>query len=121
VPAHPRAPALAADEADEAGAPSALAPPTCPVTCEATGDVVAVAPGQPLLDAALDQGVELDHGCRVGVCGACAVTIVEGAEHADEPDPIETDSLERFDLVGRCRLACRLTCRGPLRVRPADD
>ena len=92
-----------------------------PVTCLATGDTVLVRPGQPVLEAALGQGVELEHGCRVGVCGACAVVIVQGAENVDEPDPIESDSLERFQMPRRCRLACRLTCRGPLTLRPLDD
>src|SRR5689334_390061 len=77
--------------------------------------------GEALLDAALAQGVPLPHGCRVGVCGACAVEIA--ATDALEPaDPIEADSLSRFRLPGDVRLACRARCGGAgapaLRCRP---
>lgn len=101
------------------GCASAVAePPCCLATDETTGATFSVAPGQPLLEAGIDQGVDLAHGCRNGVCGACAVELTEGAEFAERPDAIEANSLERFHLPRAGRLACRLRVRGPVRFRP---
>lgn len=35
--------------------------------------------GVSLLDAALQQGIPLDHKCKKGTCGRCAVTVLAGA------------------------------------------
>jgi len=35
-------------------------------------------PGEVLLDAALQQGINLPHDCRAGQCGSCLVRILEG-------------------------------------------
>jgi len=78
-----------------------------------------VSRGQVVLDAALASGVEMAHGCRVGACGACAVEVVQGLESCDSPDTIERDTIGRYHLPPGVRLACRLTCRGPLRLKPA--
>lgn len=102
------------------GCASAVAePPTCQVVDEGSGAVFSVAPGQLVLDAALEQGVDLAHGCRNGVCGACAVDLVEGAENGERADAIETNSLQRFRLSRTTRLACRLRLTGPAKLRPA--
>ena len=94
-------------------------PPTCHVTDVSSGATFDVAPGQVLLDAALEQGVELAHGCRNGVCGACAVELIEGAENGERPDAIEANSLQRFRLSRTTRLACRLRLTGPAKISPA--
>ena len=78
-------------------------------------------PGRPLLDCGLEQDVDMDYGCRVGACGACAVEVVEGLEHVDEPDFIEKDALTRYDLPANVRLACRACTKGPLTLRSLDD
>jgi ferredoxin len=89
------------------------------VTDDSTGASFDVAEGQVVLDAALAQGVELAHGCRNGVCGACAIEVLEGAESAERPDAIEANSLQRFRLPRGTRLACRLRLHGHARIRPA--
>ena len=73
--------------------------------------------GQVVLDAALEQGRELDHGCRAGTCGTCAVEVVKGLAHVEAPDAIEADALDRFRLGPAVRLACRMRARGALRLR----
>ena len=70
-----------------------------------------------ILDAGLAAGIDMDYGCRVGVCGACALEIVTGIENACAPDPIEQDALSRFALGPRVRLGCRLRIAGPIRVK----
>ncbi|MEM7244317.1 MAG: 2Fe-2S iron-sulfur cluster-binding protein [Acidobacteriota bacterium] len=78
---------------------------------EATFEVI---PGQSLLDSALDGGVDMEHGCRVGACGACAHAVVEGAERMEPPDELEASSLARYELTGPVRLCCRARSKGPV-------
>jgi ferredoxin len=89
----------------------------CMATHDATGQPFAVQAGQVLLDAGLEAGVDMDFGCRVGACGACAVEVVDGLENALPPDPIEADSLRRYCLPRSCRLACRTRLSGPITFR----
>src|SRR5450830_983361 len=45
---------------------------------------VTVPAGKSLLDALLDAGLDVDHSCREGVCGACETKVLEGEpEHRD--------------------------------------
>ena len=48
------------------------------MSCARTGTSVVVRPGQTLLEAAEDGGVELPSLCRAGVCGTCRVQVREG-------------------------------------------
>ena len=89
------------------------------VTDEASGQSFVVPEGRTLLEAALAQGVELRFGCRVGVCGACAVEVTEGLPGASPPDAIERNTLDRYGMGPRVRLACRARTCGRLRVKPA--
>ena len=104
-------------------APGGLAieePVAHPVADEGFGVTFDVRRGESILDAALGQGIELAHGCRHGVCGACAVEIVEGEENLVSPDDIERNSLGRFRLPANVRLACRAGVRGPVRIKPKE-
>lgn len=45
---------------------------------------IAVPAGKSLLDALLDAGLDVEHSCREGVCGACETRVLEGEpEHRD--------------------------------------
>jgi CDP-4-dehydro-6-deoxyglucose reductase len=44
----------------------------------ANGAAFSAEPGTSLLDAALAQGIVLEHGCRTGRCGSCKVRVVQG-------------------------------------------
>ncbi|MDD5296276.1 MAG: CDP-6-deoxy-delta-3,4-glucoseen reductase [Rhodocyclaceae bacterium] len=48
------------------------------ITVEPSGHAFEAAPGQTLLQSALDQGVLLPYGCRNGACGACKGTLMQG-------------------------------------------
>ena len=48
------------------------------VTIQSTGDTFTVTENQPILDAALEQGLLLPYGCRDGACGSCKGRIVSG-------------------------------------------
>ncbi|MED5077918.1 2Fe-2S iron-sulfur cluster-binding protein [Geobacillus stearothermophilus] len=58
-----------------------LAAPTAVLQIEQQGKTFTVqrTPGVSLLDAALGQGVLLDHKCKKGTCGRCMVTVLAGA------------------------------------------
>ena len=46
--------------------------------------IVSVPAGKSLLDALLDAGLDVEHSCREGVCGACETRVLEGVpEHRD--------------------------------------
>jgi ferredoxin-NADP reductase len=54
------------------------------VYCQRSDKAVTVAPGQSILDALLDAGLEVEHSCQEGVCGSCEMGVLEGAiEHRD--------------------------------------
>ena len=48
------------------------------ILIESTDVAFDCAPGQSLLDAALQAGIELPYSCRKGVCGSCAGSIAKG-------------------------------------------
>ena len=45
-----------------------------------------VAPGQTILDALLEGGIDVDHSCREGLCGTCETPVLAGVP--DHRDPI---------------------------------
>lgn len=73
---------------------------------------ITVAPGDTLLDAALDAGAAISFSCMSGSCGACRVTVAHGLEHValDAPNEVSPSDLAR-GLVPAC--LCRLN--GPIR------
>ncbi|MBN2344258.1 MAG: (2Fe-2S)-binding protein [Deltaproteobacteria bacterium] len=82
-----------------------------------------------ILTAFEDAGYYYPHGCRVGVCGACASEVVEGSDLLAAEDGIETERLADFrrqdaesgknQLVGRCiRLMCRAGLNADVTLRP---
>lgn len=45
---------------------------------------IKVPAGKSLLDALLEAGIDIDHSCREGVCGACETKVIEGIpDHRD--------------------------------------
>jgi 3-phenylpropionate/trans-cinnamate dioxygenase ferredoxin reductase subunit len=49
-----------------------------PVTAQINDELMTVEPGETLLQAAIRQGIEFPHSCRIGACGACKCQLVEG-------------------------------------------
>lgn len=59
-------------------------PETFEVELARTGRVIAVGPGQSVLDALRAQGIELAMSCQQGVCGTCQTRVLGGTpEHWD--------------------------------------
>ncbi len=54
------------------------------VTLSQSNKTISVPAGKSLLDAILDAGVNIDHSCREGICGACETKVLEGIpDHRD--------------------------------------
>jgi 2Fe-2S ferredoxin len=79
-------------------------PELCP-----TGQVVEVAPGVTILDAALENGIELEHACdKSCACTTCHVIVREGFDSLNEADEIEEDMLDKaWGLEPESRLGCQ--------------
>ncbi len=71
-----------------------------------------------LLDAALEQGIAIEHDCEGTLaCGACRLVVLEGAEGLDPASEDELDMLDRsFAQEAGARLACQVTGAGELVV-----
>src|SRR5262249_37172208 len=66
-------------------------------------------PSQSLLEGIESVGIAMDFGCRMGVCGADPIVVVEGADRLTKPTDDELATLRRLGLEGRARMAC--ACR----------
>jgi len=75
-----------------------------------SGRVIAVEKGARLLQAALDQGVEIAHSCGGNLaCTTCHVVVVKGNWWLSGPDSDEEDLLDAVTNVqSHSRLACQL-------------
>jgi ferredoxin len=93
-------------------------------------DVIEAAPGQRLLDAILDAGIDHRHICGGrGFCTSCRVEVTWGADGLSPVSALERERLGRD--AGQLRLACQTTVRGhagvrvpkpaPSRFSPDDD
>jgi ferredoxin-NADP reductase len=71
------------------------------------GRTLDVPAGAALLDVLQEAGVDVDHACREGICGACETRVLEGVP--DHRDSILSDT-ER--LSGKTMLVCVSGCIG---------
>lgn len=74
------------------------------------------APGRTLLEIAEAHQLPLEAGCRMGMCGADPIVIVEGAENLSPRGADEQATLERLGLAANpaARLACMCRVQGPV-------
>lgn len=60
-----------------------------------------------LLAQARRSGIRIGYPCRgEGICGKCAVAVVEGADLLSSPAPDERNLLEREGCAPSTRMAC---------------
>jgi CDP-4-dehydro-6-deoxyglucose reductase len=76
---------------------------TSRVTVHPSGRQFSAAPGQTLLQAALDAGVNLPFSCRAGHCGVCRARVVEGDVRLDAFTPGLSDAQRADGHVLLCR------------------
>jgi ferredoxin-NADP reductase len=80
------------------------------VECAKSKKSVEVPPGKSILDSLIDAGLNPDHSCKEGVCGACETKVLSG--EVDHHDGILTKA-ER--AANKTMMICVSRCqRGPL-------
>ncbi|MEV6771743.1 FAD-dependent oxidoreductase [Nocardia sp. NPDC051030] len=76
------------------------------VIFEPGGTVIAADIGMSLLDLAERGNLPLEAGCRMGVCGADPVAVLEGADQLCAPTADEKNTLRRLGFAANTRMAC---------------
>jgi nitrite reductase (NADH) large subunit len=84
------------------------------VTFAPGNERVVVAPGQTLLEVAEANGMPIEAGCRMGVCGADPVAVVEGMGNLSAVGADERSTLDRLGLAPNTRMACCARVNGPV-------
>src|SRR5436190_11292134 len=77
------------------------------------GPEVAVVVGTPVLNVIETAGLPIEAGCRMGVCGADPIAVIDGAESLTPAGAEERSTLARLGLGGSTRLACQARVHGP--------
>ncbi|MVU76170.1 FHA domain-containing protein [Nocardia sp. ET3-3] len=70
------------------------------------GTTVAAETGASLLELAERANLPLEAGCRMGVCGADPVAILDGADQLCAPTSDERNTLRRLGFAANTRMAC---------------
>lgn len=86
------------------------------VTEQASGKCFDVASDQTLLEAIEAAELPIMSGCRMGVCGADPVVIVDGEDALEPPHEEELATLKRLGLEGKARLACCCKVTGEVTI-----
>ncbi|OOG21434.1 ferredoxin, 2Fe-2S type, ISC system [Thioalkalivibrio denitrificans] len=78
------------------------------------GAVVEAAAGTSICDAALANGIEIEHACeKACACTTCHVYVREGGESLEEPTEDEEDLLDKaWGLEPDSRLSCQARVGG---------
>lgn len=73
------------------------------------GKVIEAESGETVCDAALREGIEIEHACEKScACTTCHVIVREGFESMDESDELEDDMLDKaWGLEPESRLSCQ--------------
>ncbi|MBE0509305.1 MAG: ISC system 2Fe-2S type ferredoxin [Chromatiales bacterium] len=73
------------------------------------GAVIEAEPGISICDAALANGIEIEHACEKScACTTCHVVVREGGEALNEADEVEEDMLDKaWGLEPDSRLSCQ--------------
>ncbi len=73
------------------------------------GAVVEAEPGTSICDAALDNGIEIEHACEKScACTTCHVIIREGFDSLEEATELEEDYLDKaWGVEPESRLSCQ--------------
>lgn len=73
------------------------------------GAVIQAEPGESICDAALRQGVAIEHACeKACACTTCHVVVREGFDSLNEADELEEDMLDKaWGLEAESRLSCQ--------------
>ena len=93
------------------------------ITFLPSGRLITVQEETTILEAALDNGIELNHNCGgFCACSTCHVIIEQGMENITEMEECEEDQLEKaIGITLNSRLGCQAKVIGDITVRiPVD-
>ena len=76
-----------------------------------SGSTRTCAPGETLLQVALDAGIWVESSCQQGICGSCKVRLLEGAV-----DMTDLGGLQEYERNNGYVLACCSRPTGPVRL-----
>lgn len=73
------------------------------------GQVIEAEPGVTICDAALRNGIHIEHACEKScACTTCHVVVREGFDSMEESDELEDDMLDKaWGLEPESRLSCQ--------------
>ncbi len=73
------------------------------------GMVIEAEAGETICDAALREGIEIEHACEKScACTTCHVVVREGFDSLEESDELEDDMLDKaWGLEPESRLSCQ--------------
>ena len=77
--------------------------------------------GLSLLEIAESNGMTIESGCRMGICGADPVAIKDGMECLSGISDDEQATLDRLGLAPNTRMACCARVQGPVKVALTPD
>ena len=69
-----------------------------------------------VLETAEGNNLPIEAGCRMGVCGADPVVVLEGMENLSASGDDEKSTLERLGLGANCRMACMSRIKGAVSI-----
>ncbi|MGB0386278.1 MAG: FAD-dependent oxidoreductase [Ardenticatenaceae bacterium] len=91
------------------------------VTFEPDGKRIVVEKGRTVLEVAESNGLPIEPGCRMGVCGADPICVVKGMENLSKMSDQERQTVERLNLGKNGRMACVARIKGPVKVSLSCD
>ncbi|WP_420468207.1 2Fe-2S iron-sulfur cluster-binding protein [Panacagrimonas sp.] len=101
----------------QAGAPTAARADLCRITVrgrDGSEEVFDIRRNDLLLKAAIEQGIDYPHNCRVGVCGTCKTRLVSG--RVSPMVDLALSPLKNEEIEAGYVLACQAKVRGDLVV-----
>lgn len=94
---------------------------TCEVRFEPQDRRVVTSVGATLLDVAESDGLPIEAGCRMGMCGADPVAVLDGASNLSPVTTEEASTLRRLGLAENTRMACCAAVSGNVSVSLSPD
>ncbi len=73
-------------------------------------------PDMPVLEAMEEKGLPIESGCRMGICGADPIVVLQGEENVEALGEEERNTLLRLGLLGKARMACMMKVCGRVEV-----
>jgi 2Fe-2S type ferredoxin len=88
--------------------PPSSPPPQVTITHDGKTTTLDVPDGKPILEVALDKGIDLPHDCKLGVCMTCPAKLVSGK--VDQTGCMLSDDVEEKGFTLLCMAVPQADC-----------